>query len=591
MKSASSPPPAGASGAAVHLLVFLLFTALTIVGTWPMATELGTALPGEKMLGTWYLFRSLSTMPLTQWLSPTLSHLNYPDGGTVIVVAQPQFLLAWLLTPLLGSARALNVSLLLHIAFGGYAGWRLSRRVWGATSLGPWAHLSAGLVLGISSFALGVYANGQVENLGVGYVALAAEGLVAVARGGRARIITGVGVAVLLAFLSSPYLMMGFLLAAAPLALARAARRWQVAAAGAIILLLVALLSAHFSRTLPTGGARLFCPSVLSEDPDRRVEIDVHHLAAAAQDAGLASETAVFDLVWAVHPPVLAREKAHERLVGYLGWSAVGLAICGLWAAGPARGWLLLAIAAPLVLAMGPNLTLNGWALTSGGSVLRLPLYWLGRLPWVGHVFGTINVPVRLVIGVLLPWSLAVGRGVGAFPRAAPALFAVLVLDQMVLGPAHPPQNLWPIRTFGVYGDLAEHADDGGVLDTPPVGISTRPPSRPPNSFTRGLLADAWRHHHPTPYTGCYPPLYNQRVLDSRFPAAVQAVGQGTRGAEALVETVPDARALGFSWWVIHMGTGVQSADADARILAAARAAFREVAAEPDGTHLFAITP
>jgi hypothetical protein len=572
----------------LHLAVFALFLVVAILATSPVIRELGSVLPGEKALVNWYLYRTLLGRPLSEWLNPHFPQLDFPQGGTAIVVALPEFFVARLLTVALGPLTAFNVSLLLHLAFGGYGGWRLSHRAWGELPGGEWPHLAAGAVLGVSNFAIGVYANGQPENLGIGYVALAAEAALALGQGAGAGAILGLGVAIALAFLSSPYLVMGFLLAGAPLLLARAAWRARVFAGVLVVLGVVGAFYVHFERTMPSEERRVLCPTMLEVDPPPATLVDAFDPLAVLRTPTRTVETLVLDLVWVLHPPQLTSAKAHERLLGYLGWAAVGLAALGIVRAGKERRWLLLSMLPPLVLAMGPNFTINGWSPTVHGAPLRLPLFYLDALPLLGGVFATINAPVRLVIGLLLPVSLAAARGAAALPRLGPLLVVLPVLDQLLLGSAGPPQHPWPVHEYGVYAALAEQTDGGAMFDTPPVGT---PPNPPPVGFTRALVQDAWRHGHPTPYAGCFPPLYNQSLGGTAFVDIVARIGAGEPDQGRLAAAVGSVRSRGFGWWVIHTGTGIQDAAADARILAAADASFRRVASAPDGTYLFALSP
>jgi len=103
-------------------------------------------------------------------------------------------------------------------------------------------------------------------------------------------------------------------------------------------------------------------------------------------------------------------------------------------------------------------------------------------------------------------------------------------------------------------------------------------------TFTRQLIQAAWMHGRAVPYTGCYPPLYNARVMDSDFASSVADV---LGGRAARVEGASSLREMGFEWWAIHLGTGTLRPDAESRLVTAARATFPEIATGNASSLLF----
>lgn len=568
-----------------HLAVYAAFFVLAAALTWPAVAELDRSVPGEKFMVTYYIYRWVLDAPFSEWLTPTFSGFNHPEGGSVVIVGLPQFFVAWLAAPLVGADRALNLSLVGHLALGGYGGWRLYRAVTGGEGVGAWV---TGVVWGFSNHAVAAFANGQSENLGFGWLAFAFEAAWAAGRGGgvRAAVATVLGVAV--CFLSSPYLVMAFLLVAAPLALRGllGAHRRVVAGTAAGVLAVTGLFFLHFQRTLPGQADRLFCPFALEETPEPGAVTDLRALGRVLQRPDLFTQTLVVDPAWAVVPHRTWGTKAHEIPANYVGLLTLALGAWGL-ARAPGRRWWLLAAGPALVLGLGPNLQVNGWVLAWDGAPLRLPLYALRHTPVVEAVIGTVNAPHRLLVAVYAPLAVLAGLGAARLGRAGWAALGLLVVEGFTLSPSAPPQPLFPIPAVDVYAELAARDDGRALLDTPPVGYSAGPPLRPPVTFGRMLMGAAWQHGRPIPYAPCAPALLNERVADSAFGRIVADVLVGRGDGRGLAEAARALSAQGYGWYVVHTGTGLVDAAADARLLAAARAELEEVARGDDGSVLF----
>lgn len=570
-----------------HLGVYLGYLGVAVALTWPALVRLGDSIPGEKFMVTWYIWTWLVDHPFSTWLSPVFDTFNFPDGGSVTIVGLPQFLVAWALVPLFGEATALNLSLVLHLALGGYAGWRLSRAVWG--ELPEAAHLVAGLGWGFSNYAVAAFSNGQSENIGLAYLAFAAEAAWSVSRGGGARAILALVGWVAVCFVSTPYFVMaGLLLVAIPALRHLRSRDTWIAAAG--VLAVCAFFFLHFQRTLPGVEGRLFCPHELAADPEPGTTVDLARESPGGvlRRPDLFTQTLVVDPVWAFVPHRTWGTKAHELPANWLGWTLPALALLGWWGVSGRRWWLLAPLPAA-VLGLGLSAQVNGWVLTWEAAPLRLPLWWLRELPGLGAVFGTINAPHRLIVAVHLPLSLLAARGVSRLGRGAWAVPVLVLAEALLVSPSRPPQPLFDVPAVEAYAALAAERDGLALVDTPPVGFSSGPPLRPPVTFTRRLMGAAWQHDHPLPYAPCAPSLLNDRLESTAFARIVGEVLRGRSDGSGLRAAAAELRTQGYGWYVVHTGTGLVDPQADARILAAARAQLREVHAGGDGSVLFGL--
>ncbi|MCB9760566.1 MAG: hypothetical protein H6739_12060 [Alphaproteobacteria bacterium] len=593
-----------------HLAVFGLYVAAVLALTWPLVTQLGTHGAGEKFLNAYYIGRFLVETPVTTWLAPDFWQLNYPEGGTAILVALPQFFVAKVLAVALPADLAINLALLLHQAFGGYAAFRLSRRVWGGdwTLRGLAPHLAAGAVYGLCAHALAVFANGQPENCGLGYAPLALEGAWVLIHGRRWWGLPLLLGGTVLSFTSTPYIVMATLLAAWPLGLwalgwERSARSW----AGALgVVACVGVLFLHYSGTVSGVEGRLLCPAELPDtvNPARVFNLGEDPLSALLTYPPIDHDVMVIDPALVLRPGRV-QPGSFGYYGGYLGWFAVLTAALGLARMTPwARRMALLSAAGPLVLGLGPYLVLNGWKPHWHGGVLRLPLWFLQELPGLGAVFHTIQFPERLIPGTALVLALASARGCAwilerrPLPGLAIALVALPILEQLTLSPPGPPLPTWPYAANEAYQALGAIDDDLALVDTPPLGWDAREPVMaddqgapipPPINYARRLIRGAWTHQRPTPYGGCMEGdrFFHPSAQDSRFAEEVGRVLLGHGPGDGLGPAARELRAAGYGWYVVHTGSGLLTAEQERRLLNAARRQLELVHAGEDGTWLF----
>lgn len=561
---------------------------LVLITTWPILTRIGHAVPGEKFTSAYGVYRNALLHPPWTWLDIPFELANFPEGGRGVLVAIPQFLLAGGLAPLLGETAAINVSLLIHLVAGVLAAGALARRV--APEAGEVAAAFAGVVLGVGSFALGTWATGQPENVGVVYVLLAVErGLAWLGGGRRGAALTCLGT-VGLAFLSSPYLVMGPLLAA-PIVAFIAWDRYgarRVAALLAGVALVTVTVASPYRRAL---GAReegqVLCPASLSREVPERSGFDLSRSDwAELLTPPPFPDPNVADPVTLLLPVNLSGVKQEVSIV-YLGIVPLMLAAWALVRAPWRVAWLWSAAMLPLVLSLGPRLRLGGWVLLDGGEDLWLPLAWLQDVPGLGSIFQTIQMPARLALGVALPLGMAAVIGLGLLPRRlAVGIVGLALAEGLLVAPARPPAALFPVVPPDAYLWLAGQPDHDAVLDAPPLGFTRSPPFPAPITWTRSLFGRAAFHHHPVPYTGCFPPLFNARILASDLTAALERVVAG----EVEVPLGPGGaalRSLGVGWIVWHPHAGVAPEEVEARVETALTAAFPRVFQGDDGSAVY----
>lgn len=589
-------------------MVLAAYAAAVVLLTWPLARFADEAAVGQKLLDTRFIGRYLLDAPLQAWLAPDLGRLNYPDGGTAILVALPQFLVARWLAPLLGEDLAINASLALHLVFGAWAGFRLSRRVRGVVdqglaAIGP--DVAAGALFGLGAFPLSVFANGQPEGCGLVYLALSAEAAWCLVMERRWAALPALAVALAAAFLSSPYLVMALLVGAWPAGLAALVwRRRATTWVGALTVLAVcAGFTSYFMGTVSGVEGRLLCPA---EVPPPQAEL-AFSLGSDPWRA-LASHPPVDPGGLALDParmlaPGRAPRSGLHYYGGYVGLLALGLGLVG-WHRQRLRGLALAGVVSVVALGLGPHLVVNGWVPEVAGGELRLPLWFLSRAPGLGPLFDTIQAPLRLIPGATL-W-LALGAALALGRLARPALgwtvALVLVAEQALVGPVQPPLPMFQFDPPDAYVALAAEPDRGALVDVPPLGydrdlpaVVDRDPRRPippPVNFLRRLVGAAWTHGRAVPYGGCPDVrLFNASAMDSDFGRAVTAVLVGREPPVKLREGARQLHGRGYHWLVVHRKTGLLDPDLEARLVAALRAELSLVGEYPDGTLLFRLGP
>src|SRR5438105_3681354 len=127
------------------LITAVLFVALSLLMTWPLARNLGTAVcyPGDPFINTWILDWDWYAT-LRQPLHLFEANAFYPAHDS-LAFSENLYGIALLLLPLrafgMGALAAHNVALLLGFAFCGFAAYLLGRMISGSA----WAGVAAGI--------------------------------------------------------------------------------------------------------------------------------------------------------------------------------------------------------------------------------------------------------------------------------------------------------------------------------------------------------------------------------------------------------------------------------------------------------------
>ena len=600
-------------GAAPHLIALVVALVVALAVTWPLPRLIETHSVGEKFLRSYYLFHHIATHGPLEWWRVRYDGVYFPTGGEGIANGVPLYVLGGLFARLVGFVAGVNLAILAHVALTGYAGWRLSRRFWAGRGHSELVHLAVAVGLEVSAPSIGSFASGQPENLGLGYVLLAAEGTVAAVRSGRLKWFAVAGAGYALAFAMTPYLCMGALMAAAPCALARPS--WRALALGLLTLAITAPFYSHYSATVSGVDGRLFCPAELPSAPEAARTVAAAGLGAVALPHPDGPVMHSLDAGFLLAPIAHAADGGKVEDVGTLGWTLIiALIAYGFYRGLSPRSFapglrtpvvLLSAAAVPLLAGMGSLLFVFGWVLTVNGAPISLPLGWFRDLPMLGALASTVQYPARLINGALLPLWLLAAELFGAVSIRRPALGLLLVsaplLEQQLRMPL-AEGRLWSHAVSGAHRALAKRPEPGAVLDIPPIGFETGLSQGrvfgPPVELTAEMIRASTVHGHPVPYTvGCYDSmgLAHPNVQSSGLNMAIARVAS-KEGADpgTLAGWRASMRALhqlGFRFVVLHTRTRWSTPEQDRRLRAAADATLVPLAVSEDGSVLYSIEP
>lgn len=376
--------------------------------------------------------------------------VDYPRGGTLILVGWANLLLGAALRPFLGLIPAFNLTVLASLALAPLAAWAFAR----AVGLGRWGAALAALAFACHPFVLGVLANGQVAWYDHGFLALLALATWRAAREGLFRHAALVAVALVLTLATSPYyLVTGAILAAILGAWALLVppegglrrSRWRAAGALGLGALAGTGLCLPLLAYFTARSNSLFSPAQPREDAVFR------EMAAGVADLFLPRPLPGSE--------VLAPGEFH---FAYLGIGLLVLAVGGL-AFGRRRDlWPFLASAVLFgILALG-----------RGSAGVSLPFGWMVEaVPALEAVIFTY----RFVVGAVLALAILAGAGLDALVRRVPragagvgvAVLAAVALDLVVVSGAPFPAPVTRFEVPAVYADLAADPEMYGVVSLP----------------------------------------------------------------------------------------------------------------------------
>ncbi|HYF65463.1 MAG TPA: hypothetical protein VD886_21735 [Herpetosiphonaceae bacterium] len=506
------------------LLTPLVFAALALLGTWPMALHLGSSLNswGDPQLQTWILAwnaHALASDPLAVWQAPIFA--PYPD---TLAYTDHHLVLALLSSPIIwltgNPVLAYNLMVLLSFVLTGWAVHDLALELTG--------HRGAAFAAGVM-FAFGPFRMAQVFHLQLLQTAWLPWGLLFLRRtllrpeaGWRPAILAGIFLG--LQCVTALYYAFFAIVAAGALTAWWAAgqlwRRWRKGAAlpwatagrlvavAAVAALIVVPLTLPYLRVYRTLGVVRSAAELENWSAPLQSYLSVNAQSVLAGIPPFASNSGE----WVLFPGLAA--------------TAFGL-LALVWR--PTREnwfWGGLAAAA-LLLSLGTGLR---WE--RGGPGLPLPLYTLlyEHLPG----FGALRVPARWGMLVSLALALLAAQGLarlrGSLPplgrrAGAGALAALLLIDGLAIPlRVTNPAALATVPAVYPWLGAPEQADIRTVLELPAGPIP------------RGAELEriTWR-------------MFNSRFHWKRLPVAFSGVIPfGTTDLLAAIQELPAEPALRY---------------------------------------------
>lgn len=340
---------------------------------WPLPTQLGARVPTTLFTDGHLVALGVGADQLPRLLTTT--RLGWPMESSFRPLLWPAIVAA----RLWGPVTAVGLAFLATPAVNALAGWLAARLL----DLRPAARALVAVLCTINLWNYTTLANGQVEQAGVGGVALVWASVLAAAR--RPALVPVAGL-VLLAFgVAAPHVALVALVGLGmlgPLAvLTEPGWGWttlRLAASGAVLGLAGWLVAAYHGGTVGNRES-VFFPKGIAVNPAR-----------------WQFETASAADLWhtPIVPTILRDAVAHTA---YLGWVATGAALLGLIRR---RGWGLVVVALGLLVsATGPTLPGTSWP-TPMQALIRLS----------PGLQASLN-PYRAAMGVIAATALLAGLG------------------------------------------------------------------------------------------------------------------------------------------------------------------------------------
>jgi hypothetical protein len=466
-----------------HLAVFALYLALAAVVLWPLLGDwshrfVGPAFGASQVWQMRQVWGALLAGQLPPFETTLLSH---PNPGLLIFIGWPFMVAGFFLRLFVDTVPAMNGTLIVFLAAGGYSmfllGYRVSRSVPGA--------LLAGTVYGYSAYAISAVGNGHVYSMFVLWLPLLLWCYDRYLSTGRRGHLLCWGVVVLLAFAESPYrLVEGVPLlgvwTVSFLFLNRREPVWPLRRVGwAAIFALIAISGPLFyfgQQVTDAGSKRLYTPmraGKLSCEPS------VHPVIEESVDVGLITE-GWLDPVSLVRPGCAYGESvftdrynAHHVL--YLGLVIPLALLCFLVLAGPARRLLLWGVGVGFLMALGPAFHFGGHPVCVGNTPVLAPMaIVLKALPGLEAMGAHYRIFLSVIAALALALALGWPRLVRRLPRWLPwpmtcATLALLMVDVMVVAPLRFPVPVVDWQAPSAVVALADAPGDGAVLVVPDI--------------------------------------------------------------------------------------------------------------------------
>ncbi|MCB9797500.1 MAG: hypothetical protein H6741_32825 [Alphaproteobacteria bacterium] len=435
------------SGLPRKLLPVVVYVALALALTWPLATELSRYVVGAPRSDAWNSLWSLwfvhdalvgGRFPVETTL------LNHPHGGRLVVADPLNALLGYPLVAGFGLVAGYNLLVIAHSAFSGLAAHALGRALGGRGWL-------AGVAYQASPLLISHLHNGSSEAIAAGWLPLAGLAVLRLAREpswGRAGL---AGLALAVCAISG----------------------WYAGVAAWCLFFAIALFHGRAWRELAAAAALALALTLPVADAVRSVAQDPNGLVNIKNEADLArlrrtigpADPRVYVTPGDFRSPDFAHlEGAPADYVHttYLGWALLLLALIGTARSrGRAEVWpFWIAGVGGAALSLGPVLVMDGFPVAFMGRAVPLPYMLLERLPG----FNALSLLYRIA-GVT---ALAVAVIADAtLPRrwVAPAVLLV-GLEVSLASPARGLPELTRVPDSSALRTLAE-APDGAVINLP----------------------------------------------------------------------------------------------------------------------------
>ncbi len=488
-------------------LVLSLYSAVALVVTYPLVTNLGRRLLGSErsdlwfhVWGYWWMKESL----LGQLRLPVHTHhINYPDGGILFLIDPLGSLLSLPLQLLFGLTVAYNLVALLNLVFAATAAYYLIRYLLargGAPDTPPLLCLPAlvgGVVFGFSPHLLGEIENGITETFHAGWIPVYALLLLRIFDCPSRRRAMALGLCLFVAFFANAYYGIFCLLLSV------------LALIGHLIKDRKAVLSKRFVQAMAVAVACFVVPAVpyylgfsaAHESPESLVHRNPEPpaLDVLVRNKAFITEATSLLLVRDRDSDRFRGEGDHFSNITYLGYIPLILFMLGASLAARRRGRHLWSatFAIFLVLTLGPVLVVDGQVTMLGDdSYLTLPFYHLfTRVPYLCLV----SHPYRLTVMTMLALAVVAGYAVDHFlprfrgwPRRAGVTAAVAagILIETVNGsPIVHPMSLTDNHVPNYY---SEAVGKGALLNVPMTFCGT--------NQRRVYYYYQTRHRRPVPF-------------------------------------------------------------------------------------------
>jgi hypothetical protein len=369
--------------------------------------------------------------------------LTYPGDGAVVFVGWPFMIFGFLFRLFMPTIAAVNCTLLIFLAAGGFTMFLLAWRCSGHRG----GSLLAGALYGFSTYALTSVTNGHIYSMFVLWLPLLVLSYDSFLSrmGPRTGIVFGL--VVLLSAFESPYR----LIEAAPFLMALTIhyltgrgqtgkeRLHRVSMSALVCVVALAGPLYYFSMQVDDGSERLFSPMqqlVVTCDPVK------HPVLESAVDGGLIAE-GWLDPVALVRPGFLYddsvdRDVYNAHHIQYLGLLLPLFILAFMCLESSHRKLLLWAIILGGAMAIGPSLHWGGRAVCVGGRPLPGPMSFVNLIPATLSMGAFYRFYLSIIAAVTLTLALAWRFLTARFPaRRRPwvtALAGLVLLADVAFG-------------------------------------------------------------------------------------------------------------------------------------------------------------